>query len=138
MKKTTRIALTGIALAIACLHAAAQSVYRCGSAYSEAPCAGGQVIDTSETMQTRPQGTGPSAAQRDAKAAAELEKERLALEARAAPAVITNLAPPAVPSRKSADKPRKLEQFTAVVPAKPGDDKKKPRKKKTKKTAAKP
>ncbi len=135
MKNTTRLALIGMALGSACLGTAAQSVYRCGSAYSQAPCTGGQVIDTSETLQTQQKGKGPTAAERDAKAAAALEKERLNLEARAAPAYIAHPRQAADQAREGMAKSRKLEQFTAVAPARPGDEKKKSKKKK--KAAAK-
>ena len=130
MKNTARLALTGMALSLACLGTGAQSVYRCGSTYSQAPCTGGQVIDTSETLQTQQKGKGPTAAERDAKAAAALEKERLSQDARAAPAYIAHPSAPAAQPRKGIAKPRKLEQFTAIAPARPGDEKKKPKKKK--------
>ena len=129
MKKTTQLAIIGTVLGAACMGAAAQTVYRCGSAYSQAPCTGGQVIDTSETLQTGQHGKGPSAAERDAKLAATLERDRLRLEANAAPAYIPRQEPAAKP-RKGADKPRKLEQFTAMAPAKPGDGKNQKKKKK--------
>jgi hypothetical protein len=129
MKKTTQLAIIGMLLSSACMSAAGQTVYRCGSTYSQAPCTGGQVIDTSETMQTAQHGKGPSAAERDAKLAATLERDRLRLEANAAPAYIPRQTP-AAKLQKGADKPRKLEQFTAMAPAKPGDGKK-PKKKKT-------
>lgn len=130
MKKTTQLALTGILLAAACMGTAGQTIYRCGSAYSQAPCTGGQVIDTSETLQTGPHGKGPSAAERDAKLAATLEQDRLRLEANAAPAYIPRQEAAAKP-RKGAHKLRKLEQFTAMAPAKPGDGEKRKKKKKT-------
>ena len=129
MKKTTQLAITGMVLGAACMGAAAQNVYRCGSTYSQAPCTGGQVIDTSETLQTGQHGKGPSAAERDAKLAATLERDRLRLEANAAPAYIPQQEPAAKP-RKGADKPRKIEQFTAMAPAKPDDGKKQKKKKK--------
>jgi len=120
----------GMALGAACMGAVAQTVYRCGSAYSQAPCTGGQAIDISETLQTRQPGQGPLAAERDAKAAAALERERLRLEAGAAPAFIMKPGQPANQRPKAADKPRKLEQFKAVAPARADDQKKKPKKKK--------
>ena len=126
--------IMGLALVAACTGAGAQTVYRCGNAYSQAPCTGGQVIDTSETLQTRQPGSGPSAAQRDARAAQALEKERLHLEARAAPAFIPPPREGTASGRKAAGKLNKPDQFTAVVPAKPGE-KHKPKKKK--KTSAK-
>jgi hypothetical protein len=129
MKKKTQLALTGMVIGAACMGAAGQTIYRCGSAYSQVPCTGGQVIDTSETLQTGPHGKGPSAAERDAKLAAALEQDRLRLEANAAPAYIP-LREPAAKPRKGADKPRKLEQFIAMVPAKPGDEEKRKKKKK--------
>lgn len=130
MKKTTQLAITGMMLGAACMGAAAQTVYRCGSTYSQAPCTGGQVIDTSETMQTGQHGKGPSAAERDAKLAANLERERLRLEANAAPAYIPRQEPAAKKPRKGADRPRKPEQFTAMVPARPDKGKKQEKKKK--------
>lgn len=129
MKKTTQLAITGLALAAACVGAAGQTVYRCGSTYSQAPCMGGQVIDTSETLLTGQSGNGPSPAERDAKLAATLERDRLRLEANAAPAYIPRQEPAAQP-RKGADKPRKLELFTAIAPAKPDGGKKQKKKKK--------
>ena len=44
--------IMGLALVAACTGAGAQTVYRCGSAYSQAPCTGGQGIDNPETPQT--------------------------------------------------------------------------------------
>ncbi len=129
MKRTKQLAITGMVLGAACMGTAAQTIYRCGSAYSQAPCTGGQVIDTSETLQTGSHGKDPSAAERDAKAAAALERDRLRLEANAAPAYIPQQAPAAKP-RKSRDKPQKLEQFTAMAPAKPGSADKRKKKKK--------
>ncbi|MGE0333495.1 MAG: hypothetical protein AB7P37_22675 [Ramlibacter sp.] len=136
MKRTAQLAITGVMFGAACMGAAAQTVYRCGSAYSQAPCTGGQVIDISETLQTGQHGKGPSAAERDAKAAAALERDRLRLEANAAPAYIPPQAPAAKP-RKNGDRPRKLEQFTAMAPAKPGDAGKQKKNKKKKKAAGK-
>ena len=50
--------IMGLALVAACTGAGAQTVYRCGSAYSQAPCTGGQGIDNPETPQTpRAQGS---------------------------------------------------------------------------------
>lgn len=112
--------------------AGAQTIYRCGNAYSQAPCKGGNVIDASETLQTRTPATAPSAAQRDARTAAILEQDRLRLEAQAAPAYIPQPQPP-TPAEKPAKrlvKPHKPEQFTAIAPAKPGEGKKKKKKKK--------
>jgi len=131
MKKTTQLAIMSMAISMgmASLNAAAQQVYRCANAYSQAPCPGGEVIDVREPLQTSQPGTGRLAAQRNARAAAILEQDRLKLEANAAPAYIPK-APQAAALRKVASKPRKLEQFTAVAPAKPGADKKKKKEKK--------
>lgn len=132
MKRTTRRAasgLVGLASLFACLglgSAGAQTIYRCGNSYSQAPCAGGQVIEAAEPPASGPQARGTSAMERDLNAAAILEKDRLRLEANAARAYIP---PPAAAGREArAAKPRKPEQFTAKAPGKP-QDKKKPKKK---------
>ena len=130
-----QLTIIGMVLGCAGAGAAAQTVYRCASAYSQVPCTGGHVIDTSETMQTQQDGKGPSAAERDAKAAAALERDRLRLEANAAPAYIPRPQESAAKSRTGANKPRKVEEFTALAPARTGDGKK--QKKKKKKAAGK-
>ena len=131
MMNTHLLAGIGMAIGCACMGVTAQTVYRCGSSYSQAPCAGGQVVDTSDTMHTGQPGRGASAAERDAKAAAALEKDRLQLQAQAAPAYIPPSKEPAAQARKGAGKPRKPEQFTAVAPARPDDPKEKKKKKKS-------
>lgn len=123
MKKTTRLAAIGMAGLCACLTAVAQNVYRCGNTYSQAPCAGGQVIDVTDPPPQQ-QAKGTSATERDLKAAAILERDRLRQEANAAPAYIPASAKEPA-ARQAGDKPRKLDQFRAVAPAKPGDGKKK-------------
>lgn len=129
--------MLGMALGAACLCAVAQTVYRCGSTYGQTPCEGGQVIDTRDPLSTQQAGKNPGAAERDAKAAAALEKDRLQLEARAAPAFVPAATQPVAASRQAAGRLHKPELFTAVEPVKPGNTKKKPGRKQKKKATAK-
>ncbi len=141
MRRATRLAVIGLAWAGACLGASAQNVYRCGNSYSQSACSGGQVIDTgpAQPAQTT-KAPGTSAVERDLKAAAILEKDRLQLQANAAPAYIPAAArePARAPNTaKGPGKPRKPDQFTAVAPGKSGKDKKDKKEQSAKKSAAK-
>ncbi|KQT14267.1 hypothetical protein ASG30_01385 [Ramlibacter sp. Leaf400] len=109
-------------LALACGMAAtqAQTIYRCGDSYGSQPCAGGKSIaadpsgpSTDESRQAT------AAAQRDAKLADGLEKERLKQEARPAQIYVP------LPSAQEKPEPhkwpekagtRKLDVFTATGP----------------------
>lgn len=132
-----RIAIIFIALHAAMTGALAQNAYKCGNTYSQAPCAGGTVVDADDARSTDQKRQTGAAAQRDARAAAALEKERLAQEAKAAPAYIPPAREAQADTRKPAvmTKPEKPKYFTAIAPAKPGDAKAK--QDKTKKKAAK-
>lgn len=125
-------------LALACGIALAQpsTIYRCGDSYSSQPCAGGREI-AAET----PSPTGAerrdaaAAAQRDARIADSLEKERLKQEARPSSSYIPSPEPKAQPTPHrwpEQNATRKLDVFTASGPA-PG----KPEKQKKKEKSAK-
>jgi hypothetical protein len=139
MSQKLRIAAICLAAAGWIAPAAAQAVYRCGNSYSQQPCAGGSPVETQDARSASQRAQTTQAAQRDAKAASAMEKDRLKNEAKPAQAYIPapkepelapedgNLAQPA--------KARKPALFTAVSPRKPGDThakkKKKAKKKKT-------
>jgi hypothetical protein len=56
--------------------ATSQTVYRCGNSYSQAPCAGGQSIDASDSRDKTQKAQTDAAIRRDLKAAEILEKNR--------------------------------------------------------------
>lgn len=120
-----------LALAFACGIAFAQpsTIYRCGDSYGSQPCAGGR-----ELAAPSPSPTGAerrdaaAAAQRDARIADGLEKERLKQEARPASAYIPPPEPPAhfAPHKwPEKNATRKLDVFTASAPGTAKPDKKK-------------
>lgn len=59
----------------------AQPVYRCGNSYSQVPCPGGSVIETSDSRDKTQKTQTDTAIQRDRQAADALEKSRLKQEA---------------------------------------------------------
>jgi hypothetical protein len=81
-----------IAVALCAGAAAAQSpVYRCGSSYSQEPCAHGRSVDVADPRSAQQAAQARQAALRDAREADELERARLRAErdaARHGPALI--------------------------------------------------
>ena len=120
-------------LAVICAQAGAQQqVWRCGSSYSARPCDGGAALAIDERKPDHDAAAAAkAAARRDAKLADALEKDRLAREKQVSRAVIfrttrmTDAKPDSAgkPGRKSKSKgkgKKDNEDFTVVVPAKPG------------------
>ena len=124
-----------LALSALALPAQSQSVYRCGESYSNSPCAGATVVATDDARSAAQRAQADAATRRDVRLARELEKERLALEARPAAPIILATARFGAPA-PSADKPlpkgqlKKPEQFSAVSPKKPGETTSQAKKKK--------
>ena len=105
--------------------AAAQAVWRCGSSYSEQPCAGGSAIATPATPSAADAARAVGAAKADAKRAEEMEKARLVQEKNAPKAVVIGPAEKAEAKKVAEKKPEagkkkaksgKPDDFTAVVP----------------------
>jgi hypothetical protein len=125
-------------LALAGPWAAGQTVYRCGSSYSQQPCPGGTAVEVSDPRTPADAVRAGRVATADAKRADALEKARLAREKNAPQAIV--IEPPAVAEPETASyrdgtrpKVGKLEQFTAVEPRQPGEGRKKHGKEKAKK-----
>ena len=118
-------------LALACGIALAQpsTIYRCGDSYGSQPCAGGREISGETPSPTSAERReAATAAQRDARIADSLEKERLKQEARPASSYIPAPEAKAQPTpHKSPEKnaTRKLDVFTASGPPAGKPDKKK-------------
>jgi hypothetical protein len=129
--------LTAVLLCASAGWAAAQGtpIYRCGDSYSQQPCAGGSLIAASDSRSAAQKSQTDAATQRDAKAAAAMEKARMQEEAKPAPVGMPLPAPVPAPKdgKTSKSKPgkKKPDHFTATAPPKPGDEagKKKSRKK---------
>lgn len=132
---------TNVSAALLCalgwvLPAAAQTVYRCGSSYSQQPCTGGKVVDADDTRSSSQKLQTDQAVRRDAKAAEALEKARLKEEAIPAQVILPPAkAQAAYPKHVSAPTMKKPEEFRAVAPRKSGEADKKRKKKAKKKDA---
>ena len=77
-----------LALSACWVPASAQDVYRCGHSYSNLPCPGGIVVATADPRSATQRAQTEAATRRDTKLAQLLQKDRLKLEADAAPAII--------------------------------------------------
>ena len=114
-----------IATASACMLAGAQNVYKCGSSYSQTPCAAGTVVDVSDPRTAAQKAQTDAATLRDARVADALERSRLSQEARdraASKAAAVRAKPPAsavqvrpAPVRHRATR-KQPEYFTATTP----------------------
>ena len=126
--------------------ATAQNVYKCGSNYSQTPCPGGVVIETTDQRSSAQKTQTDLATARDAKVADAMEAARLRKE-KSDLAANTPLAPLASPDAAYTDaapgatstlhaKKKEPAPFTAQVP---GEKKKKtaPKKKAAKKKTTK-
>jgi hypothetical protein len=113
-----------LTLALAAAGAGAQQVYRCGSSYSQQPCPGATVVDTSDRVSASDASRARAVAQSDAQRADAMEKARLAQEKQAPKAVVMGpkaaasapVAKPPVKHAKGKKTEKTPEQFTAVVP----------------------
>jgi hypothetical protein len=136
MKMNKRL-VPAMLLWAACGAAGAQIVWRCGSTYSQAPCAQGVPVAASDARSAAQAQEAAAAARRDAKTADSMEKTRLAQQAKAAPAGVIGQPAGKAPQAAAEARPHKPKHgkkkaepnpdlFTAVTP---GEKKKKPAKK---------
>ncbi|MDH5538107.1 MAG: hypothetical protein OEY03_01770 [Rhizobacter sp.] len=111
---------------------AAGPIYRCGSEYSQTPCPGGTVLESSDPRSAEQRAEAKRVAAQDRRRAVALERERRAQEKSIKPALaggITALPSPAKGAASSAERGKRgagnktkkgaSTDFTAVEPAKP-------------------
>jgi hypothetical protein len=115
--------------------AQAAPIYRCGQTYSQTPCPGGRVIDSSDPRTAAQRAEAKEIAAREKKLAAQMERDRRAREAGEPPAPAAGFdsraasAPASAASAKAA-KPKSNKKkkggkaasspdFVAVEPTKP-------------------
>ncbi len=131
MKKCLRLFAVVVILAGALpgLPALAQTVYRCGSVYSQTPCSGGVALDASDARTPAQKAQTDAAAAQAAKSADGMEKDRLALEKSRVgkPPPKPAKSPQTAKSGKATDqvgstsgkKKKEPDYFTAAAAAKP-------------------
>jgi hypothetical protein len=110
-------------LALCTLPATAQTVWRCPDGYRQQPCADGRAVNVGDERTPAQQSQAQAATRRDAKLAAEMQRERLQQEAQPVwahlPASSPQAAKPA--TRKNAGQ---AKPFTATAPGGNKDKKK--------------
>ena len=113
-----RNTIIGTLLAMVGMCCAAETVYRCGSSYSTAPCAGGTAVDTAHNGPPASEAARAArVAAADGKRADAMEKARLTQEKNAPRAIILGPSePPRAAASEKKGKSGKSEQFTATVP----------------------
>ena len=123
MIKTARFCLFLSACTLLSTVVYAQQVYRCGKSYSEKPCSGAVVLDTSDTRSKAQKQASQKAIQRDKQLAKELEKSRAKEDALAqagrTPSESKTKGKEAKPSAAKPKKKKETEKefFTAAHPA---------------------
>jgi hypothetical protein len=130
----TRSMLIATALGLAGSWACGQTVYRCGSSYSQERCPGGTAVDVSDPRASGDAARAGKAAAADGKRADAMEKERLAREKNAPKAVVIGPATPparekpakavAKSKKDKKGKASEAEPFTAMAPRPAGEAKK--------------
>ena len=80
--------LCSMMLSLAGHEAAAQTVYRCGSSYSQSPCPAAVTVNVDDPRTAQQKQEAEAAARRDAKTADGMEKSRLKQEAMDRPAQV--------------------------------------------------
>jgi hypothetical protein len=119
------IAAFAVALAVLTTAASGETVYRCGSSYSHAPCPGATTVDVGASPGAAERAEARAVAARERQLAAELVRDRHERERAARPAGAASLSPaPAAsaPAHKTARATKKHRRdiddrdFVAVVP----------------------
>lgn len=93
-----RVAATLGLSALMCLaaaHAAGQTVYRCGSAYSDAPCPQATVVDAADARTPAQRADAKQVAADEKRLGAQMEQDRLAAEKAQKPLRAASLSGPA-------------------------------------------
>lgn len=91
--------------------AIAEKTYRCGTSYSQAPCPGGIILDTTDERSSDQKKQADLATKRDASVANEMEKTRLQNDKKQPPTVPwSNTANPSFTNFDVADGPANVHQ----------------------------
>ncbi|CAG1013853.1 hypothetical protein BURC_00538 [Burkholderiaceae bacterium] len=122
-----------LALALAATLAAAAPIYRCGHTYSQTPCPGGRVVDTTDPRTAAQRAEARRVMAKERKLATQMERDRREREGSAPRAEASGFDSRAAAPEPAASAPAKGKKnksgkgraapternFTAVAPAKP-------------------
>jgi hypothetical protein len=110
-----------LVLCLGALAANAQPVYRCGSEYSQSPCPQARLVDAADARTEAQRAEARQVAADDKRLAAQMEHDRLAIQAAQKPAGAASLGGSPPPSKHSErSRAKKLKLKKAKKPAKPG------------------
>jgi hypothetical protein len=127
-----QVAATFYLVALTC-GAQAQLIYRCGTEYSQTPCPGGKILESSDPRSAAERAEAVRVAAQDRRQAAAMERERRAQQAGIAPAQATgfNGRPPQAAASgaergkvRKGDSKAKRDKNTDFVAVEPGTKKK--------------
>jgi hypothetical protein len=90
--------------------AAAAPIYRCGQTYTQTPCPGGRLVDSSDPRTAAQRAEAKRVAEREKKLAAQMERERVAKEKAAKPASANGFDARAAPAPEAASTPAKAKK----------------------------
>lgn len=96
MKKSMSVAAVVSCVLLSAAHA--QTVYRCGSAYSQLPCGQGKVVEVDDSRSPAQQSEAQRVADDEHRLAAEMRRDRLADQRSAVPAGAVRLSGPLPPT----------------------------------------
>lgn len=136
IKRTLLLAAALSTANLAITSAWGQTVFRCGSRYSQSPCPGAVAIDIDDSRTPEQKAQTDAAAAQAAATADRMERDRLAREKAQAGRPAATSTRPAKAPKAAASKPRKSssgktskakpEYFVAGAPAEPGKTLRKP------------
>lgn len=86
-------ALVGAAILVALTGAEAQTVYRCGNAYSSVPCADGKAVDTDDARSARQRAEAARVARDERRLGNDMARDRRAAESARRPQPAATLGP---------------------------------------------
>jgi hypothetical protein len=89
---------------------AAAPIYRCGQTYTQTPCPGGRLVDSSDPRTAAQRAEAKRVAEREKKLAAQMERERVAKEKAAKPASANGFDARAAPAPEAASTPAKAKK----------------------------
>ena len=125
MSARMRIAAVAVGVATLAAAASAETVYRCGNSYSNAPCAGAAAVEVDDSRDATQRAEARAVAMRERQLAAELVRDRHGRERAARPATAASLSAAPVasaPARQTTRTTKKQRRdaddrdFVAVVP----------------------
>ena len=112
-----KLAAAALTLLFTAIGAQAQTVFRCGSVYSQTPCPQGKVVEATDSRSAAQRAEAKRVAADERKLAADMRRDRINEENARQPAVAGSLsAPKPVPAAERSAAKRKKQKRSSVKP----------------------